>query len=116
MVLLSAGLFLLGSGSLAHSVWIVLGCSIVVLVCPILFWILPVFRAERASIGSLPTYRDAPRRTIGMIGLFLLIWTALPSSVDPVRADLTPNEFSFIIIGLVQVFAGVFVLAALAPS
>lgn len=115
MVLLSAGLFLLGSGSLAHSVWIVLGCSIVVLVCPILFWILPVFRAERASIGSLPTYRDAPRRTIGMIGLFLLIWTALPSSVDPVRADLTPNEFSFIIIGLVQVFAGVFVLAALAP-
>ena len=35
--------------------------------------------------------------------------------IDPIRADLTPNEFSFIVIGLVQVFAGVFVLAALAP-
>ena len=35
--------------------------------------------------------------------------------MDPIRADLTPNEFSFIVIGLVQVFAGVFVLSALAP-
>jgi len=47
--------------------------------------------------------------------VFLLIWTALPSSLDPVRADLTPNEFSFIIIGLVQVLAGVLVLSSLAP-
>lgn len=115
MILLSAGLFLLGSGSLAHSVWIVFGCSIVVFVCPILFWILPVLRAKRAPDGSLPTFREAPRKTIGFAGLFLLLWTGLPSSLDPVRADLSPNEFSFIVIGLVQVFAGVFVLAALAP-
>ena len=115
MVLLTAGMFVLGSGSLAHSVWIALGCSIIVMICPILFWIVPVLKAKRSPDGSLPTFREAPRKTIGFIGVFLLIWTALPSSLDPIRAGLTPNEFSFIVIGLVQVFAGVFVLAALAP-
>ena len=115
LVLLSGGLFVIGSGALAHSVWIVLGCSVVLFLCPILFWILPVLRTKRAPDGSLPTFREAPRRTIGLIGVFLLIWTALPSSLDPVRADLTPNEFSFIIIGLVQVLAGVLVLSSLAP-
>jgi putative ABC transport system permease protein len=49
------------------------------------------------------------------MGVLLLVWTGLPSWIDPVRSGLTPNEFSFIIIGLVQVFAGVLVLAALAP-
>lgn len=115
MVLLSAGLFAIGSGSFAHSVWIVLGCSVVLFLCPILFWIIPVLRAKRGVNGTLPTYREAPRRTIGLIGVFLLIWTALPSTFDPIRADLTPNEFSFIVIGLVQVFAGVLVLASIAP-
>ena len=74
-----------------------------------------MLRTKRAPDGSLPTFREAPRRTIGLIGVFLLTWTALPSSLDPVRADLTPNEFSFIIIGLVQVLAGVLVLSSLAP-
>ena len=115
MSLVTAGMFVLGSGPLAHSVWIVLGCSIILFLCPILFWIVPVIRAKRSPDGSLPTFREAPRKTIGFIGVFLLIWTGLPSSLDPIRADLTPNEFSFIVIGLVQVFAGVFVLAALAP-
>ncbi len=115
MVLVTAGMFLLGSGPLAHSVWIVLGCSIILFICPILFWIVPVLRAKRSPDGSLPTFREAPRKTIGFMGVFLLTWTGLPSSLDPIRADLTPNEFSFIVIGLVQVFAGVFVLAALAP-
>ena len=101
--------------SISTHVWIVLGCSIIVFICPILFWIVPVLRAKRSPDGSLPTFREAPRKTIGFIGVFLLIWTGLPSSLDPIRADLTPNEFSFIVIGLVQVFAGVFVLAALAP-
>ena len=115
LVLFSTGLFFIGGDLLAHSAWIVLGCAVVLFICPILFWIVPVFRAKRSPEGSLPTYREAPRRTIGFIGVLLLVWTGLPSWVDPVRSGLTPNEFSFIIIGLVQVFAGVLVLAALAP-
>ena len=115
MTLLTAGMFVFGSGPLAHSVWIVLGCSVILFLCPILFWIVPVMRAKRSPNGLLPTFREAPRKTIGFIGVSLLIWTGLPSSLDPVRSDLTPNEFSFIVIGLVQVFAGVLVLAALAP-
>ena len=115
LTFVTSGLFILGSGTFAHAMWIVLGCCIVLFICPILFWIVPVLRAKRSLDGSLPTFREAPRRTIGFIGVFLLIWTALPSSFDPVRSDLTPNEFSFIVIGLVQVFAGVLVLASLAP-
>ena len=115
LALSSTVLFFIGGDLLAHSAWIVLGCAIVLFICPILFWIVPVFRAKRTPAGSLPTYREAPRRTIGFIGVLLLVWTGLPSWIDPVRSGLTPNEFSFIIIGLVQVFAGVLVLAALAP-
>ena len=115
LVLFSTGFFFIGGDLLAHSAWIILGCAVVLFICPILFWIVPVFRAKRTSKGSLPTYREAPRRTIGFIGVLLLVWTGLPSWIDPVRSGLTPNEFSFIIIGLVQVFAGVLVLAALAP-
>ena len=115
LVVASAGLFFLGGEAFAHAAWMVLGCSIVLFVCPILFWILPVIRAKRAPDGSLPTFREAPRRTIGFAGVLLLVWTGLPSSFDPVRSDLTPNELSFIIVGLVQVFAGVLVLSSLAP-
>lgn len=115
LVLVSTGLFFIGGDLLAHSAWIVLGCAVVLFICPILFWIVPVLRAKRAPEASLPTYREAPRRTIGFIGVLLLIWTGLPSWIDPIRSELTPNEFSFIIIGLVQVFAGVLVLASLAP-
>ena len=115
LVLFSTGFFFIGGDLLAHSAWILLGCAVVLFICPILFWIVPVFRAKRAPEGSLPTYREAPRRTIGFIGVLLLVWTGLPSWIDPVRSGLTPNEFSFIIIGLVQVLAGVLVLAALAP-
>jgi putative ABC transport system permease protein len=115
LVLFSTGFFFIGGDLLAHSAWIILGCAVVLFICPILFWIVPVFRAKRTPEGSLPTYREAPRRTIGFIGVLLLVWTGLPSWIDPVRSGLTPNEFSFIIIGLVQVFAGVLVLAALAP-
>ena len=115
LVLFSTGFFFIGGDLLAHSAWIILGCAVVLFICPILFWIVPVFRAKRTPVGSLPTYREAPRRTIGFIGVLLLVWTGLPSWIDPVRSGLTPNEFSFIIIGLVQVFAGVLVLAALAP-
>ena len=115
LVLFSTGFFFIGGDLLAHSAWIILGCAVLLFICPILFWIVPVFRAKRTPEGSLPTYREAPRRTIGFIGVLLLVWTGLPSWIDPVRSGLTPNEFSFIIIGLVQVFAGVLVLAALAP-
>jgi putative ABC transport system permease protein len=95
--------------------WILFGCSSILLVMPILFWVIPVLRARRKIDGTLPVFREAPRKTIGWSGMALLAWTGLPSSLDPVRNDLVPNELSFVLIGLVQVFAGVFVLAALAP-
>ena len=48
---------------------------------PYSVWIVPVLRAKRSPDGSLPTFREAPRKTIGFIGVFLLIWTGLPSSL-----------------------------------
>lgn len=113
--LASFGLFFIGGQEVAHSMWILFGCSALLFIMPILFWVLPVFRARRNIDGTLPVFREAPRKTIGWSGVALLVWTALPSSLDPVRNDLVPNELSFILMGLVQVLAGVFVLAALAP-
>lgn len=113
--LASLSLFFIGGQELAHSMWILFGCSALLFIMPILFWVLPVFRARRDTNGTLPVFREAPRKTIGWSGVALLVWTGLPSSFDPIRNDLVPNELSFILIGLVQVFAGVFVLAALAP-
>lgn len=112
----SIGLFFIGGQGVAHSMWILFGCSALLFTMPILFWVIPVLRARRKIDGTLPVFREAPRRTIGWSGVALLVWTGLPSSLDPIRNDLTPNELSFILIGLVQVFAGVFVLAALAPT
>ena len=111
----SLGLFFVGGEGVAHSMWILFGCSGILLVMPILFWVIPVLRARRKIDGTLPVFREAPRKTIGWSGVALLVWTGLPSYFDPVRNDLVPNELSFVLIGLVQVFAGVFVLAALAP-
>ena len=37
------------------------------------------------------------------------------AGIDPVRSNMTPDEFSFILLGLVEVFAGVMVLTSLAP-
>ncbi len=111
----SFGLFFIGGEGLAHSMWVLFGCCTILFIMPILFWVIPVLRARRKMDGILPVFREAPRRTIGWSGVALLVWTGLPSSLDPVRSDLVPNELSFILIGLVQVFAGVFVLAALAP-
>ena len=113
--LASFGLFFIGGQEVAHSMWILFGCSALLFIMPILFWVLPVLRARRKTDGTLPVFREAPRKTIGWSGVALLVWTGLPSSLDPVRNDLVPNELSFILIGLVQVLAGVFVLAALAP-
>lgn len=111
----SLGLFFVGGQGVAHSMWILFGCCAILFTMPVLLWVIPVLRARRKIDGILPVFREAPRRTIGWSGVALLVWTGLPSSFDPVRADLIPNELSFILIGLVQVFAGVFVLAALAP-
>lgn len=111
----SLGLFFVGGQGVAHSMWILFGCCAILFMMPVLLWVIPVLRARRKIDGILPVFREAPRRTIGWSGVALLAWTGLPSSFDPVRADLVPNELSFILIGLVQVFAGVFVLAALAP-
>ncbi len=50
-----------------------------------------------------------------MIGTTLLIWTVGLSTLDPVRKGMQPDELSFIVLGLVEVFAGVLLLTSVAP-
>ena len=50
-----------------------------------------------------------------MIGTTLLIWTIGLSALDPVRKGMQPDELSFIVLGLVEVFAGVLLLTSVAP-
>ena len=60
--------------------------------------------------------RYAARNTLGAVGLLFLVWTLLLSPVDPVRQRMEANELAFIVLGLLQVLAGVMVLTSLAPQ
>ena len=45
-----------------------------------------------------------------------LLWTLFLAPVDPLRARMEANELAFIVLGLLQVLAGVMVLTSLAPQ
>ena len=59
--------------------------------------------------------RNANRNTLAWLGGLLLVWTIFLSGIDPVRAKMGADEISFIVLGLVEVFAGVMVLTSVAP-
>ena len=50
-----------------------------------------------------------------IIGFSLFAWALLPDWIDPVRAQMQPNEVTFALLGIVQVFAGVMILVGFAP-
>ena len=44
------------------------------------------------------------------------MWTLALAPIDPLRQQMDPNELAFIVLGLLQVFAGVLVLTSIAPQ
>ena len=108
-------LVLLGFESpFAYLLWSMGGVFVIVTVTPVFTWELPILLRNKGGIWDRLA-RHASRNTFAWLGSLLLVWTILLAGIDPVRSDMTPDEFSFILLGLVEVFAGVMVLTSLAP-
>ena len=108
-------LFVLGFDSgLAYFLWMVSGVSAIITLVPLFTWELPVFLRSRNAFWQR-LWRNASRNTLAMLGTMLLIWTVGLSSLDPVRGGMEADELSFIVLGLVEVFAGVLLLTSAAP-
>ena len=108
-------LIILGFDSpFAYLLWSIGGVFVIVTVTPVFTWELPILLRSKGGVWDRLS-RHASRNTFAWLGSLLLIWTILLAGIDPVRSDMTPDEFSFILLGLVEVFAGVMVLTSLAP-
>ncbi len=108
-------LVILGFDSgVAYFLWVVTGVLALFVVVPFLTWELPTFLRGKSGIWQR-LHRNASRNTLAMIGATLLIWTVGLSSLDPVRKGMEADELSFIVLGLVEVFAGVLLLTSVAP-
>ena len=98
----------------AYFLWMITGVCALLLIVPIFTWQLPVFLRSKNSFYQRLS-RNSSRNTLAMIGTTLLIWTVGLSALDPVRKGMQPDELSFIVLGLVEVFAGVLLLTSVAP-
>ena len=113
--LCGAGLLVFGTSSgLSYATYVLLGVGLILLLTPVITWQLPVLFYRQRPVNRWT--RDAPRNTLGAIGVLFLMWTLVLAPVDPVRQGMEPNELAFIVLGLLQVFAGVLVLTSIAPQ
>ena len=108
-------LFVLGFDSgVAYFLWMISGVCAIFTIVPFFMWELPVFLRSKNKFWK-GLWRNASRNTLAVIGTALLIWTVGLSSLDPVRKGMEADELSFIVLGLVEVFAGVLLLTSAAP-
>ncbi len=114
--ILTLGLLLLFgfSSSVSYFLWMLTGVAFVFFSVPLVTWELPLYLRGRSRFWK-QLWRHSNRNTLAIIGLSLLIWTVGISSFDPVRASMEPDELSFIVLGLVDVLAGVLLLTSAAP-
>ena len=83
-------------------------------ICTLFFNVVPSFIPTRVKgVGMLR--RNKHSITCATIGFSLFAWALLPDWIDPVRAQIQPNEVTFALLGIVQVFAGVMILVGFAP-
>jgi len=108
-------LVLLGfSSSFAYFLWVVSGVCMLIATLPIFTVELPSM-LKSSHIRWANLHRHAGRNTCAALGLALLVWTIGLHGLDPIRQGMAPDELSFIVLGLVEVFAGVLLLTSAAP-
>lgn len=113
--LCGAGLLVFGTSSgLSYATYVLLGVGLILLLTPIITWQLPVLFNRHQPVNRWT--RGAARNTLGAIGVLFLLWTLVLAPLDPFRQRMDPNELAFIVLGLLQVFAGVLVLTSIAPQ
>ena len=111
----TVGLVLFGfKGGLSYALYILLGVGLILLFTPVFTWQLPSFLNRTKPVNRWTRY--AARNTLGAIGVLFLMWTLALAPIDPLRKQMDPNELAFIVLGLLQVFAGVLVLTSIAPQ
>ena len=86
---------------------------LILLLTPLFTWQLPVL-LNRNQLKSLDTLCCSQH--LGAIGVLFWLWTLALALIDPLRQKMDPNELAFIVLGLLQVFAGVLVLTSIAPQ
>ena len=86
-----------------------------------ILWIIPALLRNRINSKSnlskifSSLYRERAKNTFSTLGVALLVWCSWPLSASLVRKQLTSDELSMLVLGLIQVASGVLILTSLAP-
>jgi putative ABC transport system permease protein len=95
------------SSSLRFALWHIMASMIIIGLVPIFTYVLPHLRGW--------PIRNTGRNTMATMGICLSLWAFSPDSWAPVDAGIQPDEITFAVLGMMQVFAGVMILSGLAP-
>ena len=95
------------SSSLRFAMWHIMASMVIIGLVPVFTYVLP-------HVMGWPI-RNTGRNTMASMGICLFLWALSPDSWAPVDTGIQPDEITFAVLGMVQVFAGVMVLSGLAP-
>ncbi|MDC0557000.1 ABC transporter permease [Candidatus Poseidoniaceae archaeon] len=95
------------SSSLRFALWHIMASMMIIGLVPVFTYVLP-------HVMGWPI-RNTGRNTMATMGICLFLWALSPDSWAPVDTGIQPDEITFAVLGMVQVFAGVMVLSGLAP-
>ena len=95
------------SSSLRFALWHIMASCIIIGLVPVFTFILPHIRGW--------SIRNSGRNTMAAIGISLALWALSPDSWAPVDDGVKPDEITFAVMGIIQVFAGVLILTGVAP-
>jgi putative ABC transport system permease protein len=102
-------MLLMGSESLLRlAMWHITAALFIMGLVPLFTFVLP--HLMNWSV------RNCGRNTMSVLGVSLFAWALIPDALDPIRASSNPDEISFAVLGLIEVFAGVMILSGLAPQ
>ncbi len=95
------------SSSLRYATWNV-GISLLLMASiPLLTYVIPkILKLNFNNIGH---------NTSAIIGISLLTWGIFGNDIAPVKEGVRPDEITFAVLGIIEVFAGVMVLCSVAP-
>ncbi len=94
--------------------WLLIGDGLIVALSLVVMWILPALRSKGGAHHEAKL-RIAPSNSLGVAALGVLLWSLWPESMDPIRAATAFDEISMLVLGLLQVLAGVVVLVTVVP-
>ncbi len=89
------------------ALWHIMGACLVMSIAPLITYVGPQLRGK--------FIRDSGKNTMAAIGICLILWAKFTGDFVPVAKGIKPDEITFVILGLVEVFAGVLILTGIAP-